>query len=84
MKYEIDYVRVYQKEKGIASGKVWRDTDGNVINAHGGGILSMKENIIGLENTGPASGFVTEKGINCYSSTDLYNWKSEGNCLSCL
>ena len=51
MKYEIDYVRVYQKEKGIASGKVWRDTDGNVINAHGGGILSMKENIIGLENT---------------------------------
>ena len=39
MKYEIDYVRVYQKEKKIVSGKVWRDTEGNVINAHGGGVL---------------------------------------------
>ena len=64
MKYEIDYVRVYQKEKGIASGKVWRDTDGNVINAHGGGILFHEGKYYWFGEHRPASGFVTEKGIN--------------------
>ena len=39
MKYEIDYVRVYQKEKKIASGEVWRDMDGELINAHGGWVV---------------------------------------------
>ena len=53
MKYEIDYVRVYQKEKKIVSGKVWRDIEGNVINAHGGGILFIKVYIIGLANIVP-------------------------------
>lgn len=82
MKYEIDYVRVYQKEKTIASGKVWRDTDGNVINAHGGGILFREGKYYWFGEHRPESGFVTEKGINCYSSTDLYHWKYEGVSLA--
>ena len=41
----------------------------------------MKENIIGSVNIAPDSGFVTEKGINCYSSTDLLNWNYEGVVL---
>lgn len=82
MKYEIDYVRVYQKEKAIASGKVWRDTDGNVINAHGGGILFREGVYYWFGEHRPKSGFVTEKGINCYSSTDLYHWKYEGISLA--
>ena len=41
-RYEIDYVRVYQKEKKIVSGKVWRDTEGNVINAHGGDVYKRQ------------------------------------------
>lgn len=81
MKYEIDYVRVYQKEKGIASGKVWRDTDGNVINAHGGGVLFHEGKYYWFGEHRPESGFVTEKGVNCYSSTDLLNWKCEGIAL---
>ena len=63
MKYEIDYVRVYQKEKGIASGKVWRDTDGNVINAHGGGILFHEGKYYWFGEHRPASGFVTEREL---------------------
>lgn len=82
MKYEIDYVRVYQKEKGIESGKVWRDTDGNVINAHGGGILFHEGKYYWFGEHRPASGFVTEKGINCYSSTDLLEWKHESIVLA--
>ena len=82
MKYEIDYVRVYQKEKGIASGKVWRDIDGNMINAHGGGILFYKGTYYWFGEHRPDAGFVTEKGVNCYSSTDLCNWKYEGISLA--
>lgn len=81
MKYEIDYVRVYQKERSIASGKVWRDTDGNVVNAHGGGILYHEGMYYWFGEHRPESGFVTEKGVNCYSSTDLLNWKYEGIAL---
>ena len=82
MKYEIDYVRVYQKEKNIVSGKVWRDTDGNVINAHGGGVLYHEGKYYWFGEHRPESGFVTEKGINCYSSIDLCKWKPEGIVLA--
>lgn len=82
MKYEIDYVRVYQKQKSIASGKEWRDTDGNVINAHGGGILSHKGTYYWFGEHRPASGFVNEQGVSCYSSTDLRVWKHERTALA--
>lgn len=82
MKYEIDYVRVYQKEKVIASGKVWRDTDGNVINAHGGGVLFHDGTYYWFGEHRPANGYATEVGVMCYSSTDLLNWKNEGVALS--
>lgn len=82
MKYEIDYVRVYQKEKKIVSGKVWRDIEGNVINAHGGGILFHQGIYYWFGEHRPESGFVTEKGVNCYSSVDLCKWKPEGIVLA--
>lgn len=81
MKYEIDYVRVYQQEKAIASGKVWRDTEGNVINAHGGGVLYHEGVYYWFGEHRPDAGFVTEEGVNCYSSTDLLTWKHEGIVL---
>lgn len=81
MKYEIDYVRVYQKEKSIASGKLWRDTDGNVINAHGGGVLYHQGTYYWYGEHRPSSGFTTEVGVTCYSSKDLLNWKNEGVAL---
>ncbi len=61
MKYEIDYVRVYQKEKKIVSGKVWRDIEGNVINAHGGGILFHQGIYYWFGEHRPESGFVQKK-----------------------
>lgn len=82
MKHEIDYVRVYQKEKKIASGEIWRDTDGNVINAHGGGLLFHEGKYYWFGEHRPEAGFVTEKGINCYSSIDLCNWSLEGIALA--
>lgn len=60
-------------------GEVWRDTDGNPIQAHGGGIL-MHSNMYywhGEDRTPGGTGAVA-----CYSSTNLYDWKREGVSLS--
>ena len=86
MKYEIDYVRIYQKKKepytAFHPGKIWEDSDGNHINAHGGGILYSDGKYYWYgehksEHTGSAL-----VGVRVYSSTDLYNWKNEGVALS--
>lgn len=86
MKYEIDYVRVYQKIKepytAFYPGQIWEDTDGNHINAHGGGILYSggKYYWYGEHKSEHTSSALV--GVRVYSSTDLYNWKNEGIALS--
>lgn len=65
-------------------GKPWKDTDGNLIQTHGGGILyhdgvyywygENKEKYVPGEKN-------WHYGVSCYSSTDLYNWKNEGIIL---
>ncbi len=72
--------------KTIRPGKVWFDTDGKRIQAHGGSILYAEgkfwwygENKEGI--TGRATGNTCpfwHHGVKLYSSTDLYNWKDEG------
>ena len=60
-------------------GEIWRDTDGNPIQAHGGGVL-LHSNVyywLGEDRTPGGRGAVA-----CYSSTNLYNWKREGVALS--
>ena len=68
--------------KDIVSGEVWKDTDGNVINAHGGGILFNNGKYYWFGEHRPSSGFTTQVGVTCYSSTDLRNWKYEGVALA--
>ncbi|WP_068651736.1 discoidin domain-containing protein [Paenibacillus antarcticus] len=70
-------------------GQVWRDTEGNPIQAHGGGIFyqeSTKTYYWYGENKGapntPGTNRVDVIGVSCYSSKDLYNWKYEGLALS--
>ncbi len=79
LRYEIDYVRVYQKkDNSISSGELWPDTDGEHINAHGGGILQHQGKYYwyGEHRGAPRTG--ARLGVTCYSSTDLVNWKNEG------
>lgn len=71
-------------------GHVWTDTDGNIIQAHGGGILYYKgryywygEDKSGNTYMEPKSGCIRVDvvGVRCYSSVDLYHWKNEGLVL---
>lgn len=74
-------------------GAVWQDTDGQPINAHGGGFLFHAgtyywygENKTGKTylpdcNKSWGGTRVDLTGISCYSSTNLTEWKNEGLVL---
>lgn len=69
----------------ILPGEPWLDTDGNVIQAHGGGILHEGGVYywFGENKDGPTlpGRRVDVIGVNCYSSRDLLAWKNEGLVL---
>ncbi len=72
-----------QKQKAynaIYSGIPWFDNKGNVVSAHGANIV--KDNgryyLFGEKHSDTSNAFI---GFNCYSSTDLYNWKFESIAL---
>jgi hypothetical protein len=60
-------------------GMVWRDTEGNRIQAHGGGVLRHGDVYYwhGEDRTPGGQGVVA-----CYCSTNLYDWNREGMALS--
>ncbi len=66
--------------------EVWTDTDGNHINAHGGGILLDGDTYywFGEHKVAGSGGNKAMVGVGVYSSTDLYNWKNEGIALKML
>ncbi len=72
--------------QSVKPGEIWPDTDGNHINAHGGGILFHNGTYYWFgENRLPR----TEKdrslyGVACYSSKDLLKWKNEGLALKVI
>lgn len=79
----------------IISGEIWYDTEGNPINAHGGGILFHNgtyywygEYKIGetiLPEWADWECYRTDvTGVSCYSSKDLTTWKYEGIVLSAV
>ncbi|HEY4154056.1 MAG TPA: family 43 glycosylhydrolase, partial [Puia sp.] len=60
-------------------GQRWYDSNGELINAHGGGILYIHKKYYWF---GEKRGKRGSGGINLYSSNDLYNWKYEGLVLA--
>jgi beta-galactosidase len=66
------------KYKSFIPGAIWNDTDGNVINVHGGGIIQVDKKYYWV---GEKRGRKSSEGVNMYSSSDLYNWKYEGVAL---
>jgi hypothetical protein len=79
--------------RAFVPGDRWLDTEGNFINAHGGGILfhdgtyywygELKEGRTYVTAANKAWGGtrVVAGGVSCYSSKNLYDWKREGIAL---
>ncbi|KAB2094523.1 hypothetical protein ES319_A02G165100v1 [Gossypium barbadense] len=74
-------------------GKIWLDTEGNPIQAHGGGMLyDERSNTYywyGEYKDGPTyrahkrgAARVDVIGVGCYSSKDLWTWKNQGIVLA--
>lgn len=74
-------------------GEIWRDTAGNPINAHGGGLLLhggvhywFGEIKSGPTRLVPGQSWecyrVEAGGISCYSSSNLRDWKFKGVALA--
>ncbi len=58
-------------------GGIWKDTEGNHINCHGGAILKAPDGVYYWY--GEHRGFkAPQEGVACYSSTDLKNWENRG------
>jgi hypothetical protein len=58
-------------------GQLWPDNNGVHINAHGGGML-YHEGVYYWYGEWRDRG---TRGVSCYSSKDLFNWKDEGLAL---
>jgi len=68
-------------------GQVWLDTDGKPIQAHGGGVLYHNGTYYWYgenKDTITTRQHVPVRGVSCYSSKDLYNWKNEGLVLKAV
>lgn len=71
----------------MINGQVWTDIDGNMIQAHGGGITEVDGTYYWYgESYAKVNGeaVYSNNGIMCYSSNDLINWKNEGMVLSAI
>lgn len=65
----------------IAPGELWKDNRGIHINAHGGGMLFRNGVYYWYGEHKDELSNDANVGINCYSSSDLVNWKYEGVVL---
>lgn len=62
-------------------GDTWLDTEGQVINAHGGGFY-VENGVYYWFGELKGQDGLARAGISLYSSTDLYNWRNEGLVLA--
>ncbi|KAG8741145.1 hypothetical protein FRC10_003243 [Ceratobasidium sp. 414] len=66
----------------IVPGANWLDTDGVLIQAHGGVMVRTSDGTFYWFGEDHRPGGTHFTGISVYSSKDLYNWKNEGLALS--
>lgn len=67
--------------KAIYPGRVWTDTEGKRIQAHGGSVIYIDGTYYwygeNKEKTTGKNG-IWHWGVRCYASRDLYNWEDKG------
>lgn len=79
------FLKAQEIQTEIKSAEIWLDTNGERLNAHGGGVLFYKGVYYWYGEhklEGKSESQFADGGIHCYSSTDLTNWKNEGVVLS--
>lgn len=82
----------YASPAKITPGTYWRDTTGNILSAHGAGLIKVGSTyyLVGMycdndpnnNYQGEGHGMPYFVAITCYSSTDFANWTFENNLLT--
>jgi len=67
------------KRDTIKPTEVWPDADGNHIQAHGGGIIKVKNTYYWYGEERRKGLDTAYKYVSCYQSADLVNWKFNGD-----
>jgi hypothetical protein len=65
----------------IKPGSEWRDTQGHVVEAHGGGILDYGHTWYWFGTDRDPKLNHSKRYVSCYSSHDLVHWKYRGHAL---
>jgi hypothetical protein len=85
--YGVGTSGTYTNYTSVPNGQVWLDTDGNAIQAQGGGFLKVGSEYywVGQDKTPSLMGLPpSESLVNLYRSSDLMNWEKVGVVLSKL
>ncbi len=76
------------KYESFRPGQPWLDTNGQVIQAHGGQVVPATDDdgqrIYYWYGEDRSKGYFDSPGVHLYSSYDLYNWKDEGLALQAM
>ncbi|MXV16390.1 family 43 glycosylhydrolase [Hufsiella ginkgonis] len=70
-----------QKPAAIYPGELWPDSEGNHIQAHGGGILKIKKTYYWYGEERRKGLDPDFRYVSCYASDDLVHWKFKGDAL---
>ena len=77
-----------EKYSSFRPGAEWRDTAGQVIQAHGGQVVPATDErgrrIWYWYGEDRSNGYANSPGVHVYSSYDLYNWKDGGLALRAM
>lgn len=77
-----------ERYSSFRPGAEWRDTSGQVIQAHGGQVVPATDDrgrrIWYWYGEDRSKGYFDSPGVHLYSSYDLYNWKDEGLALRAM
>ena len=73
---------IAQKQQAIRPGEIWPDNEGHHIQAHGGGIIKLKDTWYWYGEERRQGLDTNYRYVSCYSSTDLMNWKFIGDAIA--
>jgi len=71
----------FAQQKEIYPGEIWKDNNGNHIQAHGGGIIKINETYYWYGEERSKGLDTNFRYVSCYSSKDLINWKFLGDVV---
>jgi hypothetical protein len=72
---------VNAQSKTIYPGELWSDNNGNHIQAHGGGIIKIKNSYYWYGEERRKGLDTNFRYVSCYSSKDLVNWTFRGDVV---